>query len=287
MTDTADQKDHNTSEDKYLWEDPLLKDGRFKDRTGPVLLAEEICEYVRKYHLLIADPKDFDEKHLKGASYSMRPDPRGNAWRFNENGDKEYLRKKKGKDDKGNDIDYYEVPENSLVYIRLLEKLRLPYYLIGRFNLKVTYTYKGLLLGTGPQVDPGYEANLNIPLHNFTKDPVKIVINDSFVSIDFVRTSQPQLPKELPKSRLEFLKDDKFRELRDKLRPQDPDKLKRNEIEDYVGDSRPTSSLAKLVSDLTEDKKKFASALSKIKFDFIAVAVLVVTMLGLTAMGFY
>ena len=215
----------------------------------PVLLAREISTYVSKYGLLIAT--NYEKEKLKGASYSMTADPTYKAWRFNENREKVTLEIEKDENDKA----YYEVPENSLVYIRLLQKLRLPYYIIGRFNLKVTYTYKGLLLGTGPQVDPGYEQQLNIPLHNFTKEPVKIYLHKSFVSIDFVRTTPLQLDQGVPESRAEFLNDEKWEKFRDKLCPQNFIKLRRNEIEDYVGKDRPTSTLGKLVTDFEKAKK--------------------------------
>lgn len=280
-------KEQDSSQEKYLWDDPLLANKHFKDKLGPVLIADEIREYIYKYHLLIADPSDFDEKHLKGASYSMKPDPEGKAWQFNKDGARTHLKKEKEKGKNGEDLYYYEVPPNSLVYIRLLEKLRLPYYIIARFNLKVTYTYKGLLLGTGPQVDPGYEAHLNIPLHNLTKDPVNIYIDDSFVSIDFVRTSPLDLGDNIPESRAKFLDDKKYEGLRKQLCPQDSRKLDRKEIEDYVGESRPTSTLGKLVEEYEKTKKTFESILSKLKFDFLGIAILVVTMLMLMAGAFF
>lgn len=248
-------------DEKYLFVDPLLEQADGYKHYGAILLAEEIKKYITKYGLLIAN--DFYLDDLKGASYSMRPDPNYKAWRFGENGEKTTLYR--GKDQ--NFKYYYEVPPNSLVYIRLRNKLRLPYYLIGRFNLKVTYAYKGLLLGTGPQVDPGYEQYLNIPLHNFTEKYIRIYIEKSFVSIDFVRTASLNLNGEVPKSRSEFL-DEKYRKwksLRSRLRPQIPDKLYRNEIEDYVKDVRPVSFLGGFVPKLQENEKKIEDSLIRLK----------------------
>ena len=34
MTDMANQKDQSAPDDKYLWQDPLREDNRFKDRMG-------------------------------------------------------------------------------------------------------------------------------------------------------------------------------------------------------------------------------------------------------------
>jgi len=260
MLDEAPFTFQRVFNEEYLFVDPLLKNEGTGKLSGPVLLAEEIREYITKYGLLIAN--DFYSKNLKGASYAMRPAPDYKAWRFRENGEKVTLYK--GKD--LNHKYYYEVPPNSLVYIRLLQKLRLPYYIIGRFNLKVTYTYKGLLLGTGPQVDPGYEEYLNIPLHNFTESHIKIYLDKSFVSIDFVRTAPLQLGEKIPKSRAEFLdeKNNEWEELRLKLCPQPIKKLRRNEIEDYVEEERPSSFLGGFVPKLEENEKRINESLKKV-----------------------
>ena len=251
-------KPQKIGQDRYLFEDPLKDDENFKKPLGPVLLAREIDTYARKYGLLIAT--NYEKGKLKGASYSMTADPTYKAWRFSENSEKVTLEVIKGE----NGNKYYEVPKNSLVYIRLLQKLKLPYYIIGRFNLKVSYTYKGLLLGTGPQVDPGYEANLNIPLHNFTNDPVKIYLDESFVSIDFVRTAPLELGHKTPKSRDELL-DNKESEVFKELCPQDSRKLERKEIEDYVKEERPTSFMGGFVPELKENQKKVNKSLKSVQ----------------------
>lgn len=246
----------NSFNDKWLFEDPLKTDPDFEGKIlGPILLAREIKCYSEKYKLLIAD--NFGEGKLKGASYSLTPDPEGNAWIFSEDGRKYELTIDIEKDEDGQDLQYYLVPENSIVYIRLHQELRLPYYIIGRFNLKVSYTYKGLLLGTGPQVDPGYEGNLIIPLHNLTTTTVKLFIKKSFVTIDFVRTSPLLLGNIIPTSRNDLLNSDSWRNLYNELKPQDFKKLSRTKVEAYVGDSRPTSSLKKLKNDLEEGKRQY------------------------------
>jgi deoxycytidine triphosphate deaminase len=182
--------DEKNFDEKNLMVDPLAKDPYFKENLGAVLLAEEIKEYSTKYGLLIAS--DFDKGKLKGASYTMSPDP-DNAWRYDKNG--KQVRVETKEDERGA---FFNVEQHSLVYIRLLQKLRMPYYIIGRHNLKISYVYQGLLLGTGPQVDPGFSGNLYIPLHNLTNKDVKIYINESFVSIDFVRTSSHVFYKDVP-----------------------------------------------------------------------------------------
>jgi len=253
MSDETHLKDQDGFQEKYLWEDPLLDNEQFRDKIGPVLLAEEIHEYTKKYGLLVAD--DFMESDLKGASYYMRPDP-NEAWIFYEK-DQEVQQvrlAKKNEEDK----QYYLLPQNSLVYIRLQQKLRLPYYIIGRHNLIIPYVYQGLLLGTGPQVDPGYIGNLFIPLHNLTNRDAKIYLNDWFVSIDFVRTSTLNLMKGSPET------DTKFRELYPEKRPIHRGKLERMQLEDYLKKAKPISSLGIYVSKLDEFEKKASEAQNRL-----------------------
>ena len=70
-----------------------------------------------------------------------------------------------------------------------LESLDLPYYIVARFNLRVKWVYRGILLGTGPQVEPGYKGLLSCPLFNLTDRALKITLREEFATIDFERTS--------------------------------------------------------------------------------------------------
>lgn len=275
---------------KWLFQDPLIEEEEFKDLRGPVLIAREIKQYVLKYKLLFDE--QFIEDNIKGASYYMTPDPNNNAWRFNEKGEKVYLKIGVERNNYGGNLQYYEIPKNSLVYIRLHQKLRLPFYIIGRFNLQVTYAYKGLLLGTGPQIDPGYfDRYVNIPLHNFTKDIMKVYLHKPFVTIDFVRTSALKLPSRLPESLEAFLNEPCWENLRRALRPLPLPKYKREEIEHYVGDDRPQSSLQQLVIDLEENRSAFEDIRSKMKYDvyavLIALAINIVSIIGLYFAMYY
>ena len=46
--------------------------------------------------------------------------------------------------------------QNSLCYVTLQPTFRMPAYIAGRFNLLIRDVYRGLLVGTGPLVDPGF-----------------------------------------------------------------------------------------------------------------------------------
>ncbi len=227
---------------EILWKDPLEKE-RIEDAPGSfigaVLRAEVIEHYVREFNLIV-DDSGFERERLKGASYSMRPAPH-DGWIVDESGAIKSLTIETD----GANREWYIAPKNSFVFIRLAEQLRLPFYMIARFNLKVRYVYQGLLLGTGPQIDPGYAGRIFIPLHNLTSEPVRIYMDETFVSFDFELTTPFKLDKGDPSNRDEF-----YKIYLDSKRPIDLDKLKRQALRDYLRESKPHSSLEVLQSEL-------------------------------------
>src|SRR5260370_930624 len=137
-----------------------------------MLLSNEI-ELFRQQNLLISG--DFTEKNLRPAAYTLRIG--------------EKFIDSKGKPGKlGNENPFFEMEPNSIVYVSTFEKLNLPYYIAARFNLRVKWVYKGILLGTGPQVEPGYCGYLSCPLYNLTNSPIRITYREDFATIDFERT---------------------------------------------------------------------------------------------------
>lgn len=80
------------------------------------------------------------------------------------------------------------IPKNSVVYVSMQQVLCLPHYLVARFNLTIDLVYRGLLLGTGPQVDPGYQGALSCPLHNISSEEIEICLGQPFAKMDFVKT---------------------------------------------------------------------------------------------------
>ena len=221
-------------QEALLWNDPAeINPANYH---GAVLRAEEIRWYVIQHNLLI-DTTEFRPENLKGASYTMSPHAT-EGWIITDRGQHQALARKA--DSRGA---YYVVPRNSLVYIRLRETLRLPFYIIGRHNLKIDYVYQGLLLGTGPQVDPGYTGRIYIPLHNLTNQQVNVYIEESFVSIDFVRTGPLQLDNGQPASFDEF-----YAMYGDAKRPINLAKLDQKvNLHAYLQGATPSSSLGELV----------------------------------------
>ncbi len=81
-----------------------------------------------------------------------------------------------------------EIPPNSIALVPMRQVLCLPHYLVGRFDLQIKFIYKGLLLGTGPQVDPGFQGALSCPLHNISNAPIRIELDEPFAKLDFAKT---------------------------------------------------------------------------------------------------
>jgi deoxycytidine triphosphate deaminase len=231
--------------DHWLWVDPFESDKALRRRMAPgaVLLSEDIQHYVNDYGVLF-EREGFDAEMLKGASYSMTPHE-ANSWMFNDKGEEVRLHIAEDAEDK--DGPYYPIPKHSLVYIGIKQRLRIPFYVIGRHNLKIRYVYQGLLLGTGPQVDPGYIGNLFIPLHNLTTREVRIYVKQSFVSIDFVRTTPLLFEKGVPTTMDELYS--MYEASKHLFRR---DKIERRTLQDYLGTKKPQSEMQEILRNYRE-----------------------------------
>ncbi len=83
------------------------------------------------------------------------------------------------------------VPKNGIVFVETDLEFRLPDFLALRFNLQIKHVHRGLLLGTGPLVDPGFFGKLCIPLHNLTDEDYFIGKDDGLIWVEFTKTSIP------------------------------------------------------------------------------------------------
>ena len=79
--------------------------------------------------------------------------------------------------------------QNSICYVTLQPIFHMPTYIAGRFNLLIRDVYRGLLVGTGPLVDPGFVGRLSIPLHNFTSNEYSLRAGEGFVYFEFTKLS--------------------------------------------------------------------------------------------------
>jgi deoxycytidine triphosphate deaminase len=81
------------------------------------------------------------------------------------------------------------VKANSIVFVECDLDFRLPDFIAARFNLQVRHVHRGLLLGTGPLIDPGYWGKLCIPLHNLTNEDYHIPKDSGLIWLEFTKTS--------------------------------------------------------------------------------------------------
>lgn len=79
---------------------------------------------------------------------------------------------------------------NSITFVPVIPEFRLPDYIAMRFNLTIQNVYRGLLLGTGPLVDPGFNGNLWFPLHNLTTEEYAIDADDVIIYAEFTKLSR-------------------------------------------------------------------------------------------------
>lgn len=83
---------------------------------------------------------------------------------------------------------------NSIAFVQVEPYFRLPDYIALRFNLKITHVYRGILLGTGPLVDPGFDGKLYIPLHNLTDNDYGVPRGSTGGAIRMSRAPCPWCP---------------------------------------------------------------------------------------------
>lgn len=144
----------------------------------PALLSSaDIEDYARITAMLF--PFRRDPGALKPASYEVRPGHKFVWWR--DNGERV--------DEDISEDGTYELPPNSIRYMQIAPTVRLPDYIAIRFNLRIKHVHRGLLLGTGPLIDPGFGGNILIPLRNLTSESHRIRGNEGLIWIEFTKTA--------------------------------------------------------------------------------------------------
>ena len=134
-----------------------------------------------KYLLTVGIVDPFKVSNLKGVTYQCTFS--GEAHRFD-------LKAREMKEIQLNDNEELVLEQNSITYLKIAEKFHVPEYMVLRFNLSVSNAYKGLLLGTGPIIDPGFNGNLFIPLHNLTGNEYIIKKGAPLIRVEFTKLSR-------------------------------------------------------------------------------------------------
>lgn len=175
------------------------------DELGRGLLSSPQIEYcLEKYKILENAKKD----NIKAGVYAMRLGEYATRWesgiklefKLDLNSESPIFRRIKNITPrcidlflKKNSLYYLELPPNSLTFVTTIEKFNLARNLIARFNLKSSWVHKGLLLGTGPIVDPGFRSKIAIPLHNFSNNYIYIEYGAQIINVEFTITHDPDI----------------------------------------------------------------------------------------------
>jgi deoxycytidine triphosphate deaminase len=154
---------------KFLSHDP------FPSIPLSLLSSAEIHDYVRVTGLL----HPFNSSGLKSASYEAHIG--GEFIRWDESGNRVDRELKKGS--------RCVLPANSLTFVQVEPYLRLPNYIAVRFDLRNMHVHRGLLLGTGLLVDPGFSGKLLIPLHNLTATDYDLDTTQPLIWMEFTKTT--------------------------------------------------------------------------------------------------
>ena len=149
----------------------------FPKTQSTLLSADEIVDYVQRTGAISPFYVDGKSSRLKKASYEGRIGEK--AYRYDENGKLAEIL------EDGQLI----VEANSIVFVECDLDFRLPDFIALRFNLQIRHVHRGLLLGTGPLVDPGFWGKLCIPLHNLTNENYCIPKEEGLIWIELNKTS--------------------------------------------------------------------------------------------------
>ena len=122
--------------------------------------------------------------------------------------------------------------------------LRLPNYIAARFNLTIREIYRGILVGTGPLVDPGFVGQIYLPLHNLTCNEYRLIGGEPVAWMEFTKISPNESWCE--------------HERNGRLAPYVPfpeRKQERKTVEDYLGRSSPTPVMSSISSSVEKAQR--------------------------------
>ncbi|MBL0746725.1 hypothetical protein [Nocardioides baculatus] len=152
----------------------------FPDIRPALLNSADIVDYVAQTGMIYP----FHPEKLKSASYEVALV--GDYVYIDENGDKQ-----SGTLAKGQEI---TIRKNSITFLTVEPFFRLPDYIALRHNLKIDNVYKGLLVGTGPLIDPGFVGRIALPLHNLTENDYTFVGGEGVIWVEFTKLSKLPAP---------------------------------------------------------------------------------------------
>lgn len=135
---------------------------------GAVLTDIEIRELVKRSGLI----SDFEEVLLKGASYDLRL---GNEYSTSGR-----LRKLSEREPS------CKLEPGQFILLTSLEHLKLPDYVVGHAGLMSKWAQSGLISLFSPQIDPGFEGLIIVPLFNGGDAPISLRSGEPMFTVEFI-----------------------------------------------------------------------------------------------------
>jgi deoxycytidine triphosphate deaminase len=228
--------------------------------TPSLLNSADVDDYVRATGMLYP----FHRSDLKSASYEAAIFGRCIHW--NAAGEYQEVQLRDERDE-------FILRANSIAFVQIEPFLRIPDYIALRFNLKITHVHRGILLGTGPLVDPGFVGELLIPLHNLTTNDYRFKCREGLIWIEFTKTStlprgDTQSPGGMISRRARYKG---FDPTKTNVRP-----------EEYLRKSSPHRPIRSSIPDAVRDSQKAAEKAARLVQIITAAGVigLIVTILG-------
>jgi len=182
----VDDNDAAERASRYLRHDP------FPDVPAALLGSATFSDYARVTGMVYPfkgfnrNTSEFEKGLVKPASYEVRPGD--SFFYFDIHGYRRRIDIGAAAEER-----FVRLRANSITFCSTDERFRLPNYMAMRFNLRIKHVHRGILLGTGPIVDPGFNKKLLIPLHNLTDSDYFISLDEGLIWVEFTKTYlQPQ-----------------------------------------------------------------------------------------------
>lgn len=86
---------------------------------------------------------------------------------------------------------YIKIPRGAIIVIYPLEKIKLSTRVAARYGLRSHFARKGLVLLSGPQIDPGFNGTLAVTLFNAGTSEVVLSYMEKFATIEFSLLNTP------------------------------------------------------------------------------------------------
>ena len=247
----------------------------FPDIPAALLNSADIHSYVNATGMIYP----FNEEALKSASYAARIAGECRYWDEESEEFKPLMLSGKG--------DKLILRPNSIAFVGIEPTFRLPDYIALRFNLKITNVYQGLLLGTGPLIDPGFEGKITIPLHNLTNNEYVFPYGEALIWIEFTKTSPILSEKDFNDIEKDSPKEKRCREYKEF-----PENKKYKQLDYYLSKALEGYSFNRVVSSIpaaiaetkkSADDAKISASLAKDEAGKIAKFTILGTAVGAVA----